>query len=102
MRRMKQHISRIWRGEIALARAFWRYAVAYGALLNLMTTILAFTVLASDGPPLLAAAVFFLPLPYNVFTVIVVWRSAARHGDRLWADAARFAAIVWAVVLTLV
>jgi hypothetical protein len=99
---MKQHIIRLWRGEIGLARTFWEYAIAYAALANLAATILAFAVIASDGPALLAMAIFFLPLPYNVLAVIIVWRSAARHkGDRRWADAARVAVILWAVLLTL-
>lgn len=100
---MKQHLGRLWRGEIALARAFWQYAVAYGALLNLLATIAAFSVMASDGSPLLAIALFFTPLPYNALAVIVVWRSAARHeGDGRLADAARIAVVLWAVLLTLV
>ena len=94
---------RLWRGEIGLAGAFWRYAIVYGLIANLAATTLAFTVIASGGPASLAMAIFLLPLPYNVFAVIAVWRSAARHqGDRRWADAARVAVILWAVLLTLV
>jgi hypothetical protein len=100
---MKQHFLRLWRGEIALARVFWWYAIAYGALLNLLFTILAFAVVASDGPPLLSVAAFLLPLPYNVFVVICVWRSAAHYGGNArWADAARIASVAWSMLLTLV
>jgi hypothetical protein len=103
MRRMKHRIALLWRGEIPLARAFWLYAVACGAALNLIATIVAFTALASGSPPVLAVALFLLPLPYNVFTVIVVWRAADRYdGDARWAAAARLAAILWASLLTLV
>ena len=100
---MKQHIIRLWRGEITLRRVFWWYAILYGACANLTATVIAFTVVASDGPGWVAAAIFFLPLPYNVFAVICVWRSAARYrGNARWAEAARITSIAWAVLLTLV
>ena len=100
---MKQHVIRLWVGEVGLARAFWQYAIAYGLLVNLIATGLAFAVVASDGPAVLAVAIFFLPLPYNVLAVVIVWRSAARYqGDGRWADVARVAVILWAVLVTLV
>ena len=100
---MKQQIMRLWRGEIGLARTFWRYAVLYGLIANLAATALAFTVIASGGPAVLAMVIFLLPIPYNVFAVVIVWRSAARHqGNARWADVARIAVILWAMLLTLV
>jgi hypothetical protein len=90
---MTHRIALLWRGDIPLARAFWFYAVACGALFNLIGTILGFAVVASDGAAWLAIMAFLLPLPFNVFAVIVVWRSAA--------NAARVAVILWAVLLTL-
>jgi hypothetical protein len=100
---MMAHLSRWSRGEIPLAHAFWLYAIGYGALFNLITTAAAFGVLAAGGAGLLALAVFLLPLPYNVLSVVAVWRSAARYdGDPAWAMAARVAILAWAILATLV
>lgn len=95
-------LSRLWRGEVALTRAFWEYGMLYGSLANLAATIAAFAVLALGWPPVLALTIFFLPVPYNVLIVVAVWRSANRHdGSRLWANLARLAVVVWAVVAAL-
>lgn len=93
----------LWRGKLPLKTAFWEYAVGYGTVLNLLTSILSFAVLAMKGPPLLALGCFFLPLPYNVTAVIGVWRSASAYrGEPRWADAARIGVVVWAVLATLI
>lgn len=95
-------ILRLWHGQVALGRAFWEYAVVYGSLANLVTTILAFAVLAAGGAGLLALAVHLLALPYNVAAVVGVWRSAARYrGPAGRADLARAGVVVWAILATL-
>lgn len=92
----------LWLGQVPLARAFWEYAIGYGFVLNLIATIGAFALLADKAPAALALAVFFLPVPYNVFVLVAVWRSAARYaGPRTWADLARVAIILWVVLVTL-
>ena len=59
--------------------------------------------LAAGGAGLLALAVFLLPLPYNVLSVIAVWRSADRYdGDPTWATTARIVSIAWAILATLI
>jgi hypothetical protein len=91
----------LWRGEIELRRAFWDFAVIYGSLLNLTTTFAAFAAYAAGWPLALAAVIFFLPLPYNLATVFGVWRSAARYsGPEIWANLARIAVVIWAIVAT--
>jgi hypothetical protein len=95
------YAARLWRGDVALAHAFWRCGVAYGSLLNLMTTIVAFALLAAGAAIPLVVLAHLLPLPYNVLVVVGVWRSAARYrGDVLWANLARVAVIAWAVLAT--
>jgi hypothetical protein len=100
---MTAHLTRWARGEIPLARAFWLYAVGYGALFNLLMTAAAFGVLAAGGAGLLALAVFLLPLPYNLLGIVAVWRSSARYGgDPSLATAARIGIIAWAIIATLI
>lgn len=103
MDRIGHLISRLWRGEIELRRAFWDYAIIYGSLLNLATTFAAFGAYAAGWPLPVAVAIFLLPLPYNLLQVFSVWRSAARYsGPEIWANLARIAIVVWAIIATTV
>ena len=99
---MIAHPTRWSRGEIPLPAAFWLYAVGYGTIINLAVTALALGVLAAGGSGWLALAVFLAPLPYHLLAVVAVWRSAGRHPDPQWAQAARIAVIAWAIIATLV
>ena len=59
--------------------------------------------LSGEASTALGTAVYFLPTPYNLFMVVAVWRSAGRYeGPDHWADLARIAAVVWAVLETAV
>lgn len=96
-------LRKLWAGRMPLPRAFWEFAVFYGFVLNLVTTVATFGLLALDVTEAVAMAVFFLPLPYNLFVLVAVWRSAARYqGPAHWANAARVAVTLWVVAATLV
>jgi hypothetical protein len=89
-------IRRLWAGELSLRRSFWEFAILYGFALNLAATFGYLSLLANDASPVFAYLVFFLPLPYDVLTLVAVWRSAARYqGPPLLADLARAAIVVW-------
>ena len=99
---MKSRLLRLWRGEVPLATVFWDYAIIYGTILNLISTVGAFAILAAKLPALLALAIHLLPTPYNLVAVVGVWRSAGRYqGPPVWALLARILVIVWAIVATL-
>jgi hypothetical protein len=96
-------LRRLWAGEVPLARAFWEYAMVYGFVLNLFTTIASFALLTTDAPAAFGLAIFFLPMPYNLFVLVAVWRAAARYvGPRHWASYARVAVVLWVLLVTLV
>jgi hypothetical protein len=96
--RVRMLIARLWAGEVPLARVFWHYAIVGGTALNVLATLLAMALLAADAPELLALAVHALPIPYNLFVLVAVWRSASVYeGPRLLADLARFTSVIWAV-----
>jgi hypothetical protein len=96
---MVNAIKRLWRGEVALARTFWEYAILYGTLLNILTTIATLAALAANLPVVVALALHLMPTPYNVFVVIAVWRSALRYrGRREWSVLARAGVIGWALI----
>jgi len=91
----------LWRGELPLAKAFWEYALGYGTLLSILMTIATFAAITAGWSMIVVAAIFVLPLPYNVAAVVGVWRSAARYqGARFWADGARITVVGWALLAT--
>ena len=98
---MRGLVKDLWAGEVPLGEAFWRYAVVYGLFVNVATTGLFLILLVRDAGPALLTPAFMLPIPYNLFVIVAVWRSAARYqGPKSWADTARVAAAVWLLLLT--
>ena len=96
-------VSRLWRGEVPLPVAFWKFAILYGLLANFFATIASLSTVSADAPAWLAVALFLLPAPYNLFMGVSVWRSADRYtGPRLWADLARPLIVLWVVAVSLV
>jgi hypothetical protein len=93
----------LWHGRIPMSRVFWLYAVCYGTLFNLLTTIASFALVAGNYRGWFAVAVFFLPAPYNLLMIISVWKSAPRYqGSPYWSTLARAFIIVWAIAATVI
>ncbi len=92
-------VQRLWRGEVPLGRAFWGFMIGGGLLLNAATTLAALSQLGEGRSILPFLAIYALPLPFNIFMMIAVWRSAARYqGPRQFADLARLGAAAWTVL----
>jgi len=99
---MVDQITRLWRGEESLARAFWDYAILYGTLANLIATAGTFAALVAGLSGGVALAIHVLPIPYNVFVAIAVWRSAGRfQGGSEWALLARISVTACAAITCL-
>ncbi len=99
---MTKLVKHLWAGEAPLRQAFWQYAVGYGLLLNIITPLAFLALIARDANTALIVLVFALPVPYNVFVAVAVWRSANRYpGSETWADLARIGTVIWMVVLTI-
>lgn len=89
----------LWQGDVPLGEAFWLYAVGAGAFLNLLASLLFVLMNALGAPNAVAVTVFFLPVPYNVFAAVIVWRSAGRYeGPPSRALLARLAVVLLAVI----
>ena len=74
-----------------MKQAFWQWAIVYGLLVNLVTSALFFGLVIYDVAPLLLIVAFILPVPFNLFVVVAVWRSADRYqGLKKWADLGRW------------
>ncbi len=97
MRRLRA----LWRGDLPLEDAFWKWAVIGGLAVNLSTSVL-FLVLIMQGQPLAALVVgYAFSVPYNILAAVGVWRSAGRFsGPRHWADAARIVTTIGMVILS--
>ena len=67
-----------WSGERPLAALFWRDMLLWGTLINLAATLAGALLLGFKAPAWLAATVHFSPLPWNLFLLAAVWRSAER------------------------
>lgn len=92
----------LWAGQLPLEQAFWHYAVGYGLLINIVTSLAFLALIADDANLSLLVLAFALPIPYNVFVVVAVWRSANSYrGPKTWADWARVGTVIWMVALTL-
>jgi len=92
---------RLWRGEHELQDTFWRYVILIGLLVNMATSV-GFMILFTNEHPLAAFLVGYgLSVPYNVFALVALWRSAnAYAGPRTTAEVLRIAALAWITLLT--
>ena len=86
----------LWRGQLPLPEAFWRYLITYDLILNLGATTASLTTILAEEPIALAVIIHLLPLPYSLFAAIGTWRSADRYeGNPSLANAAKIAIIIW-------
>jgi hypothetical protein len=92
-------LKKLWRGDLPLPLAFWRYLITYGFALNLGATILALAVLLARGPVVLAVIAHLLPFPYIALAAVGTWRSASRfNGNPNLATGAKLFAVFWMIV----
>lgn len=100
---MLLRIADLWSGRLPLADAFWTYAIFWGFLINMATTLTSLGLVVANAPAWIAAAAHFAPLPWNVLVLVAVWRSAARpevsENLRL---VARSVIVAWSAFLTIV
>ncbi|MCU0894722.1 MAG: hypothetical protein MUD06_10445 [Rhodospirillales bacterium] len=100
---MLRRITDLWRGRLPLADAFWTYAIFWGFLINMATTLTSLGLVVADVPGWVAVLVHFAPLPWNLLVLFGVWRSAGRPevSERLRL-VARGVIVAWSGFLTLV
>ncbi|TGQ09957.1 MULTISPECIES: hypothetical protein [unclassified Mesorhizobium] len=69
-----------WRGEAPLDRLFWRDMLLVGTAINIASSALALVLLGLKLPLWLVLTVHFLPVPFNIFLTVAVWRTAEKAG----------------------
>jgi hypothetical protein len=91
----------LWSGTIPLPVAFWRYAVAWGLIINIITSIGTVVTALADAPAWLLVPVHLLPTPFNLLVIVAVWRSAGHYeGERKYADLARIVTLAGMLILS--
>ena len=84
----------LWSGTEPLHRILVSDLLIGGTLINVATLAVALFLFGLEAPKWLAVAVFFSPLPYNLFLVVSVWRTAGGSGSVL-AWTARIVSLAW-------
>ncbi|MEW6631477.1 MAG: hypothetical protein AB1440_11450 [Pseudomonadota bacterium] len=69
-----------WRGDTPLDRLFWRDMLLVATTISLASSALALALLGLKLPLWAVLAVHFLPVPYNIFLTVAVWRTAEKAG----------------------
>jgi hypothetical protein len=67
-----------WQGRVPLDRLFWRDMVLVATAINVASTGLALALLGLKLPLWLVLTAHFLPVPYNIFLTLAVWRMAEK------------------------
>jgi hypothetical protein len=92
------YLRALWSGAEPLHRVVISDMLIGGTLINVVAMAAAFALFAIEAPTWAASAVFFSPVPYNLFLVIAVWRSAGASGASLvWP--ARILALLWLIAM---
>jgi apolipoprotein N-acyltransferase len=87
-------VARLWRGRVAMPRAFWIWGVSGCSLILLVSVVLLNSDWSEIGALLATAGAF-----YCAFVCVAVWRSAATYdGPRLWPVLARGVTILTALL----
>lgn len=89
------------RGGVPLETVFWRDMLLAGSSVNVAATAAALALFAAQFPAWLALAVNFLPVPYNAFLLIAVWKAAEREKGPSAATANVTGALWFLVMLAL-
>lgn len=98
---MFRRIADLWSGRVPLAEAFWTYAIFWGFLINMATTLAFLGLVVVEAPAWIAAAAHFAPLPWNLLVLVAVWRSAGRPDvSKRLRLVARSVIAVWSAFLT--
>lgn len=75
-------LTRLWRGELPLARALIGYAVIYGIAINLIMSGISLVVYMLTSSAALLMILHLGALPYNIIACVGAWRSTYSYKGR--------------------
>jgi hypothetical protein len=87
-----------WNGEAPLEMVFWRDMLLVGTAINVASAAAGFALLSADYPRVLALLLHMLPVPWNLFLIVAVWRSADREGGPP-AVTAKVIGVMWLMTM---
>lgn len=90
---------RRWERQVPLGILFWRDMLVVATLINLTAAFASLMALGFKAELPVVLAIFHAPMPYNLFLVGAVWRTA-QLVDTAHASTARFGAAGWLVAMT--
>lgn len=82
-----------WRGQISTSILLWRDMILVGTLINVAMAFAALMCVTQGLPHMYAAAIYFSPLPYNLFLLICLLRSQRRKSVHSLIASIWFAAV---------
>ena len=90
-----------WQGLVPLDRLFWRDLVVVGTAINVASSVVALILLGLKLPLAVVLAVHFVPVPYNIFLTLAVWRIAEKAGGAK-ASAMMLGSALWLILVVVV
>jgi len=91
--RLAEALSRLWRGQMPLARAFWLYFIVGYFVFRILGAIVSWTAYNLAGREAAIPAALVFMVGYPIFAAIGVWRCANAHPFDRWPTAAAAAKI---------
>ena len=93
---------RLWRGEEPFERTFWTWGVLVALAVNVSTTAGTFYLVSVERPFAAFFVGYVMSIPYNVFVLVAIWRSAARSQETPQAVlVTRIIALAWLTLLSI-
>lgn len=81
-----------------MSRLLARDMLLHGSNVNIMAGFAALLLFASEAPAVIALCVYFAPVPYNVFLLSALWRTA-ELSSRQVATTVRVVGVIWLLVM---
>jgi len=91
--------ARRWDRQVPLSLLFWRDMIVVATLINLSAAFASLMALGFKAELAVVLVIFYAPMPYNIFLVGAVWRTAELV-DVAKASSAKFCALAWLAVMT--
>jgi len=83
-------------GKVPFKSVFVNDMLVIGTMINVIATLIALAVMIQTDNAILAVVIHLIPLPYNVFLVLAVWRASGHDSLALMLAAG------WFILITII
>ena len=92
--------SALWRGDVSLKEVYWFWFGFIPLTINIFFGFLGFYFFIQSGSWLLWLVISQIAIPYSIWIVVPLWRSASNYtGNQIWAIASKLTAVIYFIVL---